>query len=259
MKFALVSWSKGKDKDALSVVPVNWIVDFDPKDSNKEYLIECGSEKESTLKTAEQKLLQEGTPKSKKRKRVPNKFFLDTQEETVEQVGKKKNYKVKAARQSELEVLSREEPNLSPVDTSEALEEENRALREENKILWDQLSGGSPAGSKDLETQVKALNKENTRLRNMAVKEIPSLLLAVKTLISNKITSSSLSSYGGESEYEASVALPSPHQPTSPKPTSGMMTPPEYPAIVGRLQKHNPQQMEWPAPSCWACSALMSY
>ncbi|KAK5861558.1 hypothetical protein PBY51_022945 [Eleginops maclovinus] len=97
MKFALVSWSKGKDKDALSVVPINGIVDFDPEDSNKEYLIECCSgkrpsngwlvepahilqlaEKESTLKTAEQKLLQEGTPKSKKRKRGPNKFFLDT-------------------------------------------------------------------------------------------------------------------------------------------------------------------------------------
>lgn len=112
MKFALVSWSKGKDKDALSIVPVNWIVDFDPENSKKEYLIECRSiggkrpptngwsvetahilqlaEKESTLKTAEQKLLQEDLPKSKKRKRVPNKLYLDTQEETVEQVAKKK-------------------------------------------------------------------------------------------------------------------------------------------------------------------------
>ncbi len=43
MKFALVSWSKGKDKDALSIVPVNWIVDFDPENSKKEYLIECRS------------------------------------------------------------------------------------------------------------------------------------------------------------------------------------------------------------------------
>ncbi|GAA6073320.1 uncharacterized protein LOC121188764, partial [Tachysurus ichikawai] len=48
--------------------------------------------------------------------------------------------------------------------------------------------------------------------------EIPSLLAAVRTLISGKITESS--SNGDETEYEASVALPSPPQPTSPKPTS---------------------------------------
>jgi len=46
--------------------------------------------------------------------------------------------------------------------------------------------------------------------------EIPSLLAAVRTLISDKITESS--SNGGESEYEASAALSSPPQPTS-KPT----------------------------------------
>ncbi|XP_060729478.1 uncharacterized protein LOC132847992 [Tachysurus vachellii] len=238
MKFALVSWSKGKDKDALSIVPVNWIVDFDPENSKKEYLIECRciggkrptngwtvetahilqlAENESTLKTAEQKLLQEDLPKSKKRKRVPNKLYLDTQE--VEQVAKKKNYRLIAARQSELEVLRQEEPNLSPVGTSlEALEEEIRALREENKRLQDQQSVGSSAASKDLETKVKALHKENTRLCKMAVKEIPSLLAAVRTLISDKITESS--SNGDETEYEASVALPSPPQPTPPKPTS---------------------------------------
>ncbi|GAA6094484.1 uncharacterized protein LOC121188764 [Tachysurus ichikawai] len=145
---------------------------FDPENSKKEYLIECRSiggksptngwtvetahilqlaENESTLKTAEQKLLQEDLSKSKKRKR-------------------------------------------------------------------DQQSIGSSAASKDLETQVKALHKENTRLRKMAVKEIPSLLAAVRTLISGKITESS--SNGDETEYEASVALPSPPQPTSPKPTS---------------------------------------
>jgi len=50
------------------------------------------TEKESTLKTAERKLLEEDLPKSKKRKRVPNKIYLDTQEETVEQVAKKVIY-----------------------------------------------------------------------------------------------------------------------------------------------------------------------
>lgn len=81
-----------------------------------------------------------------------------------------KNYRLIAARQIELEVLPKEEPNLSPVGTAlEALEEEIRALREENKRLQDQQSVGSSAASKDLETQVNALHKENTRLRKMAV------------------------------------------------------------------------------------------
>lgn len=52
----------------------------------------------------------------------------------------------------------------------EALEEEIRALREDNERLQNQQSVGSSAASKDLETQVKALHKENTRLRKMAVK-----------------------------------------------------------------------------------------
>lgn len=82
-----------------------------------------------------------------------------------------KNYRHIAARQSELEVLPQEEPNHSPVGTAlEALEEEIRALREDNERLQNQQSVGSSAASKDLETQVKALHKENTRLRKMAVK-----------------------------------------------------------------------------------------
>ncbi|KAK2868909.1 hypothetical protein Q7C36_000780 [Tachysurus vachellii] len=91
--------------------------DFAPENSKQEYLIECRSiggkrptngwtvetahilqlaEKESTLMTAEHKLLQEDLLKSKKRKRVPNKLYLDTQE--VEKVAKKKNYRLIAAR-----------------------------------------------------------------------------------------------------------------------------------------------------------------
>lgn len=49
-------------------------------------------EKESTLRIAEQRLLEEDLPKSKKRKRVPNKLFLDTtglQDTTAEPVAKK--------------------------------------------------------------------------------------------------------------------------------------------------------------------------
>ncbi|XP_076130078.1 uncharacterized protein LOC143111709 [Alosa pseudoharengus] len=123
-----------------------------------------------------------------------------------------------AARQSELEILSQDEPNLSPVDaTSEELEDEIRALRAEIQRLRDQQKAGSSA---DLETQVKALTKENTRLRKMAIKEIPSVLSAVKTLIADKMTESSSYEGDGESECETRVALPSSPQPTSPKSTS---------------------------------------
>lgn len=81
-----------------------------------------------------------------------------------------KNYRIVAARQSELEVLSQEEPKLSPVETSSEALEKIRALREENKRLRDQQSVASSAASKDLEIRVKALQKENTGLRFMAVK-----------------------------------------------------------------------------------------
>ncbi|XP_048101482.1 uncharacterized protein LOC125295944 [Alosa alosa] len=205
MKFALVSWSKGNDKGALSIVPINWVIEFDPENTEKEYLVECRSiDKESTLKVAERNLLEENQPKGKKRKRLPNKLYLNTQEETV--VAKKKlNYKQMAARRSELEILSQDEPNLSPVDaTSEELEDEIRALGAEIQRLRDQQKAGS---STDLETQVKALTKENTRLRKMAIKEIPSVLSAVKTLIADKMTESSSYEGDGESECETRVAL----------------------------------------------------
>ena len=41
IKFALVSLTKGEDKDALSIVPVYWIVDFDPQNCHKDFLVEC--------------------------------------------------------------------------------------------------------------------------------------------------------------------------------------------------------------------------
>nr|XP_046229934.1 uncharacterized protein LOC124050977 [Scatophagus argus] len=183
------------------------------------------TEKESTLKIAERELLEEDQPKGKKRKRLPNKLYLNTQEESVGLVAKKKNYKLLASRRSELEVLSQDEPILSSEDT-ETLADEIKALKEENQRLREQQSGESSAATKDLESQLKALNKENTRLRKIAVKEIPSLLAAVRTLIADKVTSSS--SYEGESEYEASAATPSsaaaspppPASPTPPKSTT---------------------------------------
>ncbi|KAK7907210.1 hypothetical protein WMY93_015822 [Mugilogobius chulae] len=126
--------------------------------------------KESTLKTAEQKLLQEDLPQSQKRKRIPRKLFIDTEEETGDKVSKKKkNYKLIAARTSELEVLAQNQPAFSQVDTA-SVEEELRALRNENKELRDQLNAGLSPAREDLETQIRALTKENARLRNMAIK-----------------------------------------------------------------------------------------
>lgn len=40
-RYALVSWTKGPDKGAVSIVPTSWIVDFDPADTSKTYLVEC--------------------------------------------------------------------------------------------------------------------------------------------------------------------------------------------------------------------------
>lgn len=51
MKSALVSWTKGKDKGALSIVPTQWIVDFPSEntfDEGREYLVECRSGKRPT-------------------------------------------------------------------------------------------------------------------------------------------------------------------------------------------------------------------
>lgn len=80
-----------------------------------------------------------------------------------------KNYKLLAARRSELEVLSQDEPILSSEDTK-TLADEIKALKEGNQRLCEQQSGESSAATKDLESQLKALNKENTRLRKIAVK-----------------------------------------------------------------------------------------
>lgn len=81
-----------------------------------------------------------------------------------------KKHKLITARQSEIEVLSQEEP-ISPVVTaSEALEEDIWALREENKRIRDQQSVRSSAAIADLENQIKALKKEITTLCKMAIK-----------------------------------------------------------------------------------------
>ena len=41
MKFALVSLTKWKDRNVLSIVPVNWIIDFHPENPKEEFLVEC--------------------------------------------------------------------------------------------------------------------------------------------------------------------------------------------------------------------------
>lgn len=42
-KFALITWTNGPDKDAISIVESKWIVDFDPTDLSTSYLAECRS------------------------------------------------------------------------------------------------------------------------------------------------------------------------------------------------------------------------
>ncbi len=42
-RFALVSWAEGPDKDQTSIIPVSWIIDFDPADTDKKYFVECRS------------------------------------------------------------------------------------------------------------------------------------------------------------------------------------------------------------------------
>lgn len=80
-----------------------------------------------------------------------------------------KNYKAIAATQSELEVLLQEEA-ISPVVTASNPLEENQVLREENKRQREQQSLQSSTAFAELETQIKALRKENTSLCKMAIK-----------------------------------------------------------------------------------------
>lgn len=39
--YALVFWTRGPDKDAVSIVPTNWIIDFDQTDTSRTNLVEC--------------------------------------------------------------------------------------------------------------------------------------------------------------------------------------------------------------------------
>ncbi|KAL7866986.1 hypothetical protein AOLI_G00148000 [Acnodon oligacanthus] len=175
-RYALVSWTKGPDKDAISIVPTSWIIDFDPTDTSRAYIVECRmtntknpangwqveqavvlqlAEKESTLKSVEQKLLNMDMPQDHKRPRKPKRLFFDEDEDTetnCEIAGKKKP-KLAAQRQAEEEILS-EDNQLSPGIQSP-----------------EECSSNESAGQiRDLQIQLKALQKENTRLRHMVVK-----------------------------------------------------------------------------------------
>ncbi|KAL6487692.1 hypothetical protein MHYP_G00043180 [Metynnis hypsauchen] len=176
-RYALISWTKGPDKDAISIVPTSWIIDFDPADTSRAYLVECRmtntkkpvngwqvehavvlqlAEKESTLKSAEQKLLNVDLPKDHKRPRKPKRLFFDEDEdaETNCETARKKKPKLAAQRQAEEEILF-EDSQLAPgIQSPEG------------------CSSKESAGQiRDLQIQMKALQKENTRLRHMVVKD----------------------------------------------------------------------------------------
>ncbi|RVE61004.1 hypothetical protein OJAV_G00166300 [Oryzias javanicus] len=84
-----------------------------------------------------------------------------------------------AARQTPLGVI-----DANPVQSS-PLEEEIVALRRENTRLQEHLRASS-SSVEELRVQVSTLKKEYSRLCKMTCEEIPSLVGAVKTLISER-------------------------------------------------------------------------
>ncbi|XP_029941309.1 uncharacterized protein LOC115396247 isoform X2 [Salarias fasciatus] len=125
------------------------------------------AEKESTLRSAERELLKVDKPKHDKRPRKPKRLFHEEDDEETAPIPKKKP-KLAAQRRADEEILS-EDNQLRPVQNpGESSSMENA----------DQI--------RVLQNQVRALQKENTRLRNMVVKEIPTLLMEMKNVLANR-------------------------------------------------------------------------
>ncbi|KAF4117974.1 uncharacterized protein LOC131538834 isoform X2 [Onychostoma macrolepis] len=213
-RFALVSWAEGPDKDQTSIIPISWIIDFDPADTDKKYFVECRStnqkkpasgwpvehavvlqlaEKEATLRAAERELY----PEDMAGKRVRKAKCLDFGEEDTTSTGnkasgsgnpKQKKAKVAAQRRAEEELLS-----------------EDRA----------ELSSQESDLTRDLQSQIKALQKENAKLRNMVVKEIPGLLVGVRKLVSiNNPTTKDVVDPDAESDGPGETSLYTPCRPS---------------------------------------------
>ncbi|XP_076843939.1 uncharacterized protein LOC143488872 [Brachyhypopomus gauderio] len=210
-RYALVSWTNGPDKDAISIVPTKWIIDFDPTDTSRTYLVECRmtkrpvngwqvehavvlklAEKESTLKSAERELFKEDIPKDHKRSSKPNRQFCDEDDASNCEIPKKKKTKLAARRQAEENIIS-----------------ENNQLTPEIQSPAEGSSNENAEQIRDLQNQVKALQKENTRLRHMVVKEIPSLLVDIKKVLANSNPTKDVTVCEDENEGETTSCTPS--------------------------------------------------
>ncbi|CAJ1076496.1 uncharacterized protein LOC125889180 [Xyrichtys novacula] len=129
-------------------------------------------EKEATLKAAERELHSDSLPD--KRARKPKCLnFGDEDTSTGDKDSGSGNPKLKKAkgaaqRQAEEELLS-EDGQFIPGPAESSSQESDDLTR-------------------DLQSQIKALQRENTKLRNMAVKEIPTLLVEMRKLVSINTT-----------------------------------------------------------------------
>ncbi|KAL6480943.1 hypothetical protein MHYP_G00090230 [Metynnis hypsauchen] len=156
-RYALISWTKGPDKDAISIVPTSWIIDFDPADTSRAYPVECrmtNTKKPVNGWQVEHAVVLQLA--DHKRPRKPKRLFFDEDEdaETNCETARKKKPKLAAQRQAEEEILF-EDSQLAPgIQSPEG------------------CSSNESAGQiRDLQIQMKALQKENTRLRHMVVKD----------------------------------------------------------------------------------------
>nr|XP_020454473.1 uncharacterized protein LOC109959443 isoform X2 [Monopterus albus] len=166
---------------------------FNPTDTSRPYLVECRvaitkkpangwqveqavvlqlAEKESTLKSAERELLKVDTPKDHKRARKPKRLFDQDDSPTPTEDKKRPKAKLTAQKQAEEEVISENNQQAA-----------NQPTTNNNQSPGESSSNGNHAEIRDLQNQVKALKKENSRLRKMLVKEIPSLLADMREVI----------------------------------------------------------------------------
>ncbi|KAJ8006559.1 hypothetical protein DPEC_G00108500 [Dallia pectoralis] len=164
-RFALVSWAKGPDKDQTSIIPISWIIDFDPADTEKTYFVQCRTtnhkkpingwpvehavvlqlaEKEATLRTAERQLYPDNMPCKRVRKAKCLDFGDEDTSNGDKAFGsvnpKQKKVKVAAQRQAEEDLLSEDSQFIS--GPAESSSQENNNL------------------TRTLQSQIKALQKE---------------------------------------------------------------------------------------------------
>ncbi|KAK5932413.1 hypothetical protein CgunFtcFv8_004116 [Champsocephalus gunnari] len=119
------------------------------------------AEKESTLKTAERELFKADTPKDNKRSRKPKRLFGDDDEEQD----------IIPSGDGDCEIPKKKKPTLA----AQRRTEEEIITEEKQLAQGTRRPGESSSNEKtqirELQSQVKTLQKENSRLCNMLVKD----------------------------------------------------------------------------------------